>query len=195
VQKDQFREYQKRIIYESEKQNLVSRNDITHLIERHFLPSAFLAKCLPEISVGKIIDIGTGAGFPGIILKIIRPQISLTLLDSSYKKVLFLEEVCDDLCLDCLVINQRCEDYNPESFEGFHIGVSRAVARLKLLWDWCNHLILPAGHLFAFKGGDYHQEIDDLSQYSLKSEIITPGEEWLEASEYLNHKYIIKLEK
>jgi 16S rRNA (guanine527-N7)-methyltransferase len=194
-QKNQFREYQTQIISESEKQNLVSRNDIAHLVERHFLPSVFLAKCLPEIITGKLIDIGSGAGFPGIILKIIRPEISLTLLDSSHKKVLFLEKVCEDLYLDCHIINQRCEDYVPESSEGFYIGVSRAVASLKLLWTWSNHLILPEGHLYVFKGGDYQQETDDLSQYNIKYEVITPEKNWLEVSEYLNHKNIIKLEK
>jgi 16S rRNA (guanine527-N7)-methyltransferase len=194
-QKDQFKNYQKLIKMWSEKQNLISKNDISHLVERHFLPSAFFSRCLPNILKGKIIDVGTGAGFPGVIMKIIQPEISLTLLDSSRKKVLFLEEVCDQLNLDCPVVNLRCEEFRPPLSDCYHNIISRAVARLKLLWEWSGHLIVPGGHLYTFKGGDYQEEIEELVDDDLNHEVIVPDKDWLEASGYLNQKCIVKLEK
>ena len=193
-QKEQFVLYEQLLINRSAKQNLVSKNDIRYLVERHFFPSAFLCVCLPDKINGKVIDIGTGAGFPGIVLKILRPRLSLTLLDSSHKKVLFLEEVCEQLDLNCRIINQRCEEYNPPISERFQIAVSRAVARLNLLWGWSEHLIVRGGLLYALKGGDYQSEIEELSDYDLNSEVIIPDRKWLNASDYLNDKCIVKLE-
>jgi 16S rRNA (guanine527-N7)-methyltransferase len=195
TQKDQLSAYLNLIKKRSVRQNLVSSNDIPHLVERHFLPSAFLFCCLPGDRTGKVIDIGSGAGFPGIILKILSPEISLTLLDSSYKKVLFLEEVCEQLDLDCTIINQRCEDYKPDDSACYKIIVSRAVARLNLLWKWSSGLITSDSQFFVLKGGDLKEEIDELSEYHLQSTIIAPGADWLAISDFLNHKYIVKMEK
>jgi 16S rRNA (guanine527-N7)-methyltransferase len=195
TQKDQFRVFHQLIQAKSLKQNLVSKNDIKHLVERHFLPSAFLAKGLFHLNREKIIDIGTGAGFPGVVLKILMPEISVTLLDSSYKKVLFLEEACSQLNLNSKIVNVRCEEYKPDSPEYYDVVVSRAVARLKLLWNWCEHLIPATGKFYALKGGDYHQEIEELDKYGLTTEVIAPEKEWLQSSDYLEQKYIVKLER
>jgi 16S rRNA (guanine527-N7)-methyltransferase len=194
-QKDQFYKFYQLIKMRGKIQNLVSKNDIWHVVERHFLTSALLVTCLPHNIKGKMIDVGTGAGFPGIVLKIIRPEISLSLLDSSRKKVLFLEETCEQLDLNCPIINQRCEEYVPPTSERFTIVISRAVTRLKVLWEWCEHLIISHGHLYVFKGGEYKKELGEMNPYNLKSEIIIPDKNWLESSEYLKQKFIIKLEK
>jgi 16S rRNA (guanine527-N7)-methyltransferase len=194
-QQEQFKNFLWLLKTWSRKQNLVSKNDILHLVERHFLPSTFLSQCLPGKITGKIIDIGTGAGFPGIILKILRPEISLSLLDSSRKKVLFLNEVCDKLGLECPIICQRCEAYDLHISDRYNILISRAVARLNLLWHWSGHLLNEGGHLYAFKGGDYQQELDELNEYDLKSEVLAPDDKWLQISDYLDKKYIVKLEK
>jgi 16S rRNA (guanine527-N7)-methyltransferase len=194
-QRDQFRTYEKLLKLWSNKKNLVSKNDIFHLVERHFLPSALLSFHLPKSIHGKIIDIGTGAGFPGLVLKILRPEISLTLLDSSHKKVLFLEEVCEQLSLNCQIIGQRCEEYNSHASEKYLIAISRAVTNLDRLWIWAGPLIKTGGSLYAIKGGDYQREIDELSIENFKVNIITPDKDWTRISDYLNHKYIVKLEK
>jgi 16S rRNA (guanine527-N7)-methyltransferase len=193
-QKDQFMAYRDLLKVWSLKQNLVSTNDVSHLVERHFLPSALLARYLPESINGNLIDIGSGAGFPGVIVKIMRPEISLTLLDSSNKKVLFLEEVSEQLALKCPIICQRSEEYKPQASHKYQIVISRAVASLDLLWKWSGHLIKSGGCLYAIKGGDYQREIDGLSLNNLAVEVIVPDEDWLGISNYLNHKYIVKLE-
>jgi len=193
-QRDQFRKYLDLLKVWTRKQNLVSKRDIFHLVERHFFPSIFLSLSLPDYIDGKLIDIGTGAGFPGVVLKILKPDVWLTLLDSSHKKVLFLEEVCEQLALDCPIICQRCEKYTPQTSDKYHIVISRAVASLDLLWRWSGHLIEKGGCLYAIKGGDYQREIDELTVNNLKIKVISPQKEWLRASNYLNHKYIIKLE-
>jgi len=192
-QQDQFKTYEELLGIWSKKHNLVSKKDISHLIEHHFLPSALFSFYLPEAINGKIIDIGSGAGFPGVILKILRPKISITLLDSSHKKVLFLEEVCEQLGLDCRVVCQRSEEYNLKSSDKYLIIVSRAVAKLKILWKMSGHLIKPGGFLYALKGGNYQQEIEELNQRNVK--VNTPGAEWLKTSTYLNNKYMIIVEK
>jgi 16S rRNA (guanine527-N7)-methyltransferase len=193
-QKDQFNKFHQLIKTRAKIQNLVSKNDLWYLVERHFLTSALLVTCLPGKIKGKMIDIGTGAGFPGIILKILKPEISLSLLDSSRKKVLFLEEACEQLGLNCPIINQRCEEYFPPTSERYTVVISRAVARLNILWKWCEHLMVSHGNLYAFKGGEYKKELAELHPYTLKSEIIVPDKKWLEISEYLKQKFIIKLE-
>ena len=194
-QRNQFKIYENLLKVWSNKNNLVSKKDVFQLVERHFLPSALLSFCLPKSVNGKIIDIGTGAGFPGLVLKILRPEISLTLLDSSHKKVLFLEEVCEQLALDCQIIGQRCEEYKPQPSEKYLIAISRAVADLDRLWIWSRPLIKTGGSLYAIKGGDFQREIDKLSIENFKVNIITPEEDWLKISDYLNYKYIVKLEK
>jgi 16S rRNA (guanine527-N7)-methyltransferase len=194
-QQDQFNRYEELLKVWSKKQNLVSKRDISHLIEHHFLPSALFSYYLPETFTGKLLDIGSGAGFPGVILKILRPKVSLTLLDSSYKKVLFLEEVCERLALDCQIICQRSEKHDLQTSEKYPILVSRGVARLEILWNISGHLIKPGGFLYALKGGNFQQEIDELSDKTIKVKVIAPEAEWLKTTNYLDNKYMIILEK
>lgn len=193
-QKQQFETYQKLLKIWSHKQNLVSSNDLSHLIERHFLSSALFLHYLPGTISGRIIDIGTGAGFPGVILKILRPRLSMTLLDSSHKKVLFLEEVCEQLDLDCPIIHKRSEGYIPQSFEKYQIVISRAVAKLELMWQLSSHLIDSEGYLYTIKGGNIHREIEELGNENLTVNVIIPDLEWLSVSNYLKDKYIVILE-
>ena len=194
-QLDQLRKYQELLKAWSVKQNLVSKNDLSHVVERHFLPSTYLSHCLPDLIDGKLLDVGSGAGFPGVILKILRPELSLTLLDSSQKKILFLEEVCEQLSLDCPTICQRSEEFIPSERDKYLIVISRAVAGLDFLWKISGHLVQTGGCLYAMKGGDYQHEIAELCIENLNIDIITPGEDWLGISNYLNHKCIVKLER
>lgn len=127
----------------------------------HFLDSAALLT-LNELGSGRVIDIGSGAGFPGLALKIFRPELELTLLDSLDKRVGFLRESCDRLGfggLDC--VHARAEE-PPEGFrESFDAAVSRAVARLNTLCELCLPYVKPGGVFIAMKGADCLAELNE----------------------------------
>lgn len=109
-----------------------------------------------------VIDVGTGAGFPGIPLKIFRPDIRLTLLDSLNKRVKFLQEVADRLELDCVqCVHLRAEEgaRQPLLREKFDVAVSRAVARLSVLAEYCMPFVKVNGYFVALKGMKYAEEI------------------------------------
>lgn len=144
--------------------NLVSRQDLQRLVSRHVRESLWF--CDPPLLEGarRILDLGSGAGFPGIPIKIVTPEPEMTLLDSRRMKALFLEEAVKSLGLArTRVLCQRAEALpalDPQL--RFDLVVCRAVARLRELWDWCAPLLRPRGRLAALKGGDLAAEIDQL---------------------------------
>ena len=112
----------------------------------------------------RLIDVGTGAGFPGIPLKIYRPNLRLTLLDSLGKRVKFLEAVTEELGLEgAICIHGRAEDAarNKNLREKFQIAVSRAVARLPILAEYCLPFVEPGGMFLAWKGAQYREEAQE----------------------------------
>lgn len=194
-QKEDFRDYRGLIKNWSKRQNLVSKSDVPHLIERHFLPSAFVASILPDTIDGKAIDVGTGAGFPGIILKIIRPELSLVLLDSSRKKVIFLQEVCERLKYDCQIICQRSEIYQVDASGKYRVIVSRAVSSLGKLWQWTSGMLEKGGSLYALKGGNCKAEIAEVKDKNVNVRVVSPGKNWIDFSPFLVDKCVVILEK
>jgi 16S rRNA (guanine527-N7)-methyltransferase len=144
--------------------NLVSRQDVGRLVSRHLRESLWF--CLPEVLAGatKVLDLGSGAGFPGVPMKIMRPDLQLTLLDSRKMKALFLAEVVRQLAWpDVQVQCERAENL-PTLFPGhsFDLVVCRAVAKLDELWRWSEPLLLRGGRLAALKGGDLEKEFTHL---------------------------------
>ena len=125
----------------------------------HFLDSAALL-CTAELKGKRVIDVGTGAGFPGLALKIACPEIELTLLDSLDKRIAFLRETCAALGFDDVAcVHARAEE-QPEGFrESFDCAVSRAVARLNLLCELCLPYVKPGGLFLAMKGPEAEAEI------------------------------------
>jgi len=194
-QREQFWLYLELLEKWSSKQNLVSKNDVPHLVERHFVPSLYLGTCLPKKIIGPIMDLGSGAGFPGVLIKIIRPDIQITLLDSSRKKTLFLQEVCEQLGLDVDVVCGRCEDYWGEWREKYQIVIARAVARLKVLLDLAAPLLVNGGRLFTIKGLDFEEEVKEIEDCHRQIEIYKPNVLWLDYVNYLKDKYVIDVER
>lgn len=139
----------------NEKINLTSIIEEKDIILKHFIDSLTILKYLPEET--SIIDVGTGAGFPGIPVKIANPKIKLTLLDSLQKRVNFLTEVCTKINLeDTNVIHGRAEDEgkNVEYREKFDFVTARAVASLDILAEYCLPFVKVGGYFICMKGNN-----------------------------------------
>ena len=130
------------------------------MVTRHLLDSLAI---MPYLSGERFIDVGTGAGLPGVPLAIVLPQHEFHLLDSNGKKTRFLFQVKTALCLDNLVVHhERVEAFRiPEPFDTV---LSRAFASLRDMAHGCGHLLAPGGRLLAMKGANPEQEIEDISQ-------------------------------
>lgn len=145
----------------NERMNLTAITGPEEVAVKHFLDSLSLLRCINPEQGAAVIDVGTGAGFPGIPLLIVRPDIRLTLLDSLNKRLLFLQEVLCVLSLDAQTIHARAEEAgtNPEFREQYDIAVSRAVAPLNVLCEYCLPFVKPGGRFLAMKGPQAEEEI------------------------------------
>lgn len=158
---EQLALYGDRLLEKNQVMNLTAITDPEEVVKRHFLDSAAL---LPSKALGgrKVIDVGTGAGFPGLVLKILDPTIQLTLLDSLGKRVDFLRDCCQALELtDTECVCARAEEA-PEAFRAaFDIATSRAVARLNVLCELCLPFVKPGGLFIAMKGPNAAEELEE----------------------------------
>lgn len=147
----QLGQYEKLLLEWNEKINLTAITDPEEAAVKHFLDS--LTPILTGYVSGKVIDIGTGAGFPGMVLKIANPKISLTLLDSLNKRINFLKEISSALSLDKIeFIHARAEDAARTHRAKFDIAVSRAVANMTVLSELCLPFLKIDGRFLALKG-------------------------------------------
>lgn len=163
---DKFEKYYELLIQENQKMNLTTITKYDDVVKKHFLDSCLILKDIPfsyfENKV--VIDLGTGAGFPGIPLAIMLPNTSFTLVDSLNKRIEFLELIVDALGLTNVeLIHGRAEDLgrNDKYREQFDICVSRAVAALPLLLEYCSPFIKVEGNLFLYKSKKITQEIEE----------------------------------
>ena len=179
----------------SRRQNLMAKNDLIFLAERHLFPCFFIANNIKVLRQTRCVDVGSGAGLPGIIIQILWPELDMTLIDSSRKKYLFLKEVCEQLGLKTKIIRERVENYSTEHQYSFDYVVTRAVAHLEKLWRWSYPLLKVNGALFALKGGNLQSEITALKDQNIVVEQIKPGSKWIEITQHLEHKILLKLEK
>lgn len=165
-QTQQFLLYADLLCEWNEKINLTTITDFPEIVIKHFVDSLMISQSSnvsrETLANGKIIDVGTGAGFPGIPLKIIYPNAKITLLDSLNKRVTFLNQVISELHLKKITaIHGRAEEVgrNPEHREHYELCVSRAVANLSTLSEYCLPFVRRGGYFVAYKSGNIKEEV------------------------------------
>ncbi len=159
---EKFYRYMKELLAWNEKINLTAIKDEKEFVVKHFIDSLTIANLVPENS--KVIDIGTGAGFPGIPLKIVRNDIEITLVDSVNKKVMVLQDVIEKLNLkNICAMHTRAEDiaHKIEFRESFDIATSRAVSNLTTLVEYLLPFVKVGGKVLCMKGPNYDIEVEN----------------------------------
>lgn len=151
--------YEELIKYNSHT-NLTRITSLEDVYLKHYYDSITICKAIDLNKVNNLIDVGTGAGFPGIVLKIFFPDLSVTLLDSNQKKVEWLKFICDKLGLNVHIIKNRIENYAEENLNSFDIVTSRAVANLRVLSELSLPLVKLNGYFIPLKGS-IEKELED----------------------------------
>lgn len=154
LQKNQFNRYYDLLIEWNDKINLTAITDKKDVIKKHFEDSLSITSVIDMNDIDSVIDVGTGAGFPGIPLKIVFPSLKLTLLDSLNKRINFLNTVVDELGLsDVTALHGRAEEIgrNASYRESFDLCVSRAVANLSTLSEFCLPFVKVGGYFVSYK--------------------------------------------
>lgn len=146
---------------ESSPHNLVSRRARTELRERHLAECRIFADMLPE-GPARVLDVGSGGGFPGFVVAALRPDLEVTLLDATRKKVDFLAATGEALGVGCRTIHGRAEElWRGELASSFDLVTARAVAPLDRLVGWTVPFLRPGGLVYAIKGARWRRELDD----------------------------------
>ena len=160
-QAGQFCRYCELLLEKNQVMNLTAIREPDKVATLHFLDCMALLN-VTDFREKSVIDVGCGAGFPGLPLKIAEPSIRLTLLDSLNKRVVWLrDELLPSLCVEADCVSGRAEEYAASHREQYDIATSRAVARLNLLAELCLPLVRPGGYFLAMKGQDAAEEVQE----------------------------------
>lgn len=155
-QEKQFVQYAELLIEWNQKMNLTGITEMNAIYEKHFLDSILP---LLDLSIkGTLCDVGSGAGFPSLPMKIIQPDLQVTIVEPLGKRITFLKHLCTQLKLDVELVNERSEDYVKRKRESFDVVTARAVANLPMLSELCIPLVKKEGLFLAMKGAEgYHE--------------------------------------
>lgn len=159
IQAKQFREYYSFLVQENGKYNLTAITSFEDVVEKHFVDSAYPYLSLKQNA--KLIDVGTGAGFPGIPLKILRPDLDITLIDSLNKRINFLNQTISLLNLKNIkAFHSRAEDFAAKNRESFDYAVSRAVAATPTLSEYLIPFVKIGGYALFYKSQNIEEELN-----------------------------------
>lgn len=164
LQLQQFLTYYELLVDKNKVMNLTSITDFHEVLLKHFIDSISLVRVLNLEQSLSLMDMGTGAGFPGIPLKIVFPNLKVTLSDSLNKRVNFLQEVIDTLNLkEINAVHGRAEDLarNSQYRESYDLCVSRAVANLSTLSEYCLPFVKIGGKFVSYKSGNCLEEVEE----------------------------------
>lgn len=192
---EQLEKYYQLLIEWNEKINLTAITEKKQVYLKHFYDSATITYVIDLNNVDSLCDVGTGAGFPGIVLKILYPHLNVTLIDSLNKRISFLEKVIDELKLDKInVFHARAEEYGKKVREKYDVVTARAVAPLNILLEYCLPLVKKEKYFIPMK--------ENISQEILNSEkaLEILGGTIIETKEFLlpiedSKRTIIKIKK
>ena len=167
----QLEKYYEMLVEKNKVMNLTAITEYDDVLKKHFLDSLALSQLIDlGGKKGKLLDMGTGAGFPGIPLKIVFPELEITLMDSLNKRIVFLQEVISELGLSGITaIHGRAEEaaLKSEHREKFDFCVSRAVARLVSLAEFCIPFVKQGGYFIPYKSGEIKEELQE-AKFALK---------------------------
>lgn len=162
LQQEQLTTYYEMLVEKNKVMNLTGITEFEDVLEKHFLDSIAVARYVDLTKEVSVIDLGTGAGFPGMPLKILFPNLKMTLADSLNKRLLFLNEVIDSLGLEGVTtVHGRAEDLamNANYREQYDYCVSRAVANLSSLSEYCLPFVKLGGSFISYKSGEIEKEL------------------------------------
>lgn len=162
AQAEKFAEYTKLLLEWNEKFNLTSIADPEEIVVKHYLDSLTCLNAAKFRKGDAVADVGTGAGFPGVPIAIVRPDLKITLIEATNKKLTFLDEVCRRLDLSQIeLVHSRAEEAGrmPEHRERYNIVVARAVSEMRTLAEYCLPLVKVGGVFIAMKGPDIDGEL------------------------------------
>jgi 16S rRNA (guanine527-N7)-methyltransferase len=162
----QFTHYVRLLLEWNQRLDLISPKDEARIAERHLLESLAVLSVWRFIVGTSVLDLGSGGGFPGIPMKIMCPDLVMTLLESRQRKWLFLNSTKRYLGLEnCYALCDRVENLAKSPERQFEVIISRAVADLRKLWRWSRPLLVSGGVLLAMKGGDLEEELKALKKF------------------------------
>ena len=184
-QKEQLEKYYAFLVEYNQKVNLTAITEKDEIYIKHFYDSSLIQKVIDLNNIETLCDVGSGAGFPSIVLKILYPHLHVTIVDALDKRLTFLRQLANLLNLDNItLVHARAEDYaKTEARESFDLVTARAVARENILNELCIPLVKVGGYFISMKGKDYQEEINEgKSLKILKAKIediarfVLPGE-------------------
>ncbi len=199
-QQQQFEAYYDYLVAQNEVMNLTAITEYEEVLCKHFLDSLFVAKKIKDFQGKKILDLGTGAGFPGIPLKIAFPETEFVLMDSLNKRISFLNRVIELLDLrNITAVHGRAEEAgrNEVYREQFDFCVSRAVARLASLSEFCIPFVKPGGYFVSYKAGDCQEECEEAKNAIkiLGGKLLCAEEDCLPDTDIMRTFVVIRKEK
>lgn len=155
--KEVFETYFNTLVSYNDKVNLTAILDRYDAYTKHFLDSILSIDAIPINST--VVDVGAGAGFPGLPIKIVRPDLDVTMVDSLNKRVTFLNYITEKLQIKTTNVHARAEEFARNNREKFDVAVARAVAKLNTLLEYLMPLIKVGGRIIAYKGSNFKEEL------------------------------------